>query len=459
MKKPRLSVTTADLVWLSLVLVLVVLQFWWLPGHGSHTADSWSTRLEGSRGLFNTLSTLSDQRLLPPVRRETDRLVPDKTSVLMILSPDRYPDDYEEEELLSYVHSGGVLVMAANWQLPNTLNEHYRAARLGFTISHDRSSRRSSSAAQGSTGSPAMAEESDDGVDQSDSTSLTGEAPADDSPVSPAGKTPTEGDALSEDLPEFVVAADMNELVNNSVTWRSEAWLSSLPKQSDVLVRGANGRPQVAAWNAGHGAIIVCATPDPFSNRSMLFEDQAELAVRLVEHATSGPRASVRPAGIIISEYLNGAGAYRGAAIVISPLLRAGSLQLVLVAVLMAWSGFHRFGPPLRTRSVFRRSLAENAEAVGNLQFTAGDGFTSVRQYLAWFQDEFQRRWGHSRILHDTAQLARQTGLPEDQIRQALDQANQQAHGAQVGTAEAAATIRQLARIHQKAFGKAAAEQ
>ena len=456
MKKPRLPVTTADLVWLSLVLVLVVLQFWWLPGHGSHTADSWSTRLEGSRGLFNTLSTLADQDLLPPVRRGTDRLVPDKAAVLMILSPDRYPDDYEEEKLLSYVHSGGVLVMAANWQLPNTFNEHYRASRLRFTISYDRSTRLPSSSAQGS---PAMKGESDEAGDEADSKSLTAESSTDDSRVSPAGETVTEDDVLPEDLPQFVVSADMNNLVNNSVTWRSNAWLSSIPKQAHVLVRGANGGPQVAGWNVGLGAIILCATPDPFSNRSMLFEDQAEFAVRLVEHATSGNASSVKPAGIIISEYLNGAGSYRGAAIVISPLLRAGTLQLVLVAVLMAWSGFHRFGPPLRVRSAFRRSLAENAEAVGNLQFTAGDGFTSVRQYLAWFQDEFPRRWGHSRILQDTAQLARQTGLQEDQIRQTLDKANEQAKGTEAGTAEAAATIRRLARIHQKAFGKTAAEQ
>ena len=136
----------------------------------------------------------------------------------------------------------------------------------------------------------------------------------------------------------------------------------------------------------------------------------------------------------------------------VSPLLRSGTLQLILVAVLLAWAGFHRFGPPLRTRREWRRSLAESATAVGNLQFMAGDGSTSVRQYFEWFTGEIHRRYGHSRVLEDSPQLARQTGLDQQQIVRALADAKLRSGQDFVTPADAAATIRRLARIHHRLF-------
>ena len=132
MKKPRIRVTRADLAWLLAALLLVVLQFWWLPGDGGSTADSFSATMEGSRGLYETLSVLADEGHLPPVRREPGRLTPEHPSVLLLLAPERYPDEYEQEQLRDFVQQGGTVLLAANWQVPGIMQNEVNAEVLRY---------------------------------------------------------------------------------------------------------------------------------------------------------------------------------------------------------------------------------------------------------------------------------------------------------------------------------------
>lgn len=464
MKKPQLRVTKADAAWLMLATLAVVLQFWWLPGDGGNTADSFSSTLEGSRGLFETLSVLSEKGHLPQVRRETDRLVPEEPETLFLIAPDRYPDVYEQEKLREFVQSGGTVVLAANWSVPNPMMTDFQASPLRCQLTWKRSPSVTPpptvTAGGPTTPTTVPSSVSPPTAAQASSTSenpkeeLLAEAPDFDDKTIATESDPGEDQATPvEDDPLGVAEiGTINHLVDGEVTWRSSAYVSSAPRSAEHLVVDTDGDVQLAAWRLGRGTFIVCATADPFSNRSMLFPKQVEFAVRLVEFAcerTSGGRQNTE---IIISEYLNGAGSYTGASVMVSPLLRSGTLQLILIAILLAWSGFHRFGPPLRERRAWRRSLAESAQAVGNLQFMANDGATSVRQYFEWFCGEVHRRDGHTLILDDTGLLARQTGLDQEQVVEALANARLLSDKTQVGPAEAAAAIRQLARIHQRMF-------
>jgi len=456
-KKPRLNVTIADLLWLSVVIMLVVLQFWWLPGNGGNTADSFSNRMEGSRGLYNTVSALSDEGLLPPVRREGDRLVPDNPCTLLLIAPDRYPDDHEQEALKSFVHQGGCVVFVPNWGYPNWMQTEYHAKQLRFRISHDWNRYTSVGTTTTKTNTSAETSSEDLMAEAEEDVPLTAEAETEtDSADDSSGDETTAADSSANpappmDLEPVVTELTHNELMEGEVPWRTWAYVQSAPPNADELVIDDTGTSQVSAWREGRGHFVVCATPDPFANRSMLFEAQAEFAVRLIEYASQHTSAG-SPAEIVFSEFLNGAGSYKGASVMISPLLRSGTLQLMLAAVLMAWAGFHRFGPPLRERSQYRRSLAQSAEAVSNLQFSANDGSTSVRQYLDWFTEEIRQRYGHTRLLDNPAQLARQVGLEEEQVREALNDARQCANRPKVAQTETAAAIRRLAVIHEHMF-------
>ena len=115
MKKKR-RLQRSDTLWLSAVALLVLLQFWWLPGDPGTPDDSYSSTIEGKRGFFQTLEGLSEAGLLPPVRRETMQLIPNERCTLLILSPDRYPDEHEQQALADFLTSGGSLVFAPNWE-------------------------------------------------------------------------------------------------------------------------------------------------------------------------------------------------------------------------------------------------------------------------------------------------------------------------------------------------------
>lgn len=496
MKKPRLRVTKADIVWLLMAGLMVVLQFWWLPGDGGNTADSFSSTMEGSRGLYETLSALSEQGYLPPVRRESASLTPAEPCVLLMLAPDRYPDEYEQEQLRDFIVRGGAVVLAANWSLPNMMQEDVTAKTLRYTLSWrytdwmttatGTAPAAGAAPATNPADSTVQAEAPDDesappGADEenrvqaeapettSESQPETAEEPADPEPAdtdpnssdsdestasstSGSNQTTTAPAPMPGEFPEMEEMTSTSQLVKGSIPWRSSATISRSPRQAEILVTDEYGDTQVAAWSQGQGMMIVSASSDPFSNRSMLFPQQAEFAVRLTEYACRHTVDGPQQTSIVVSEYLNGAGSYTGASVMVSPMMRSGTLQLILIAVLLAWAGFHRFGPPLRERRTWRRSLAESAQAVGNLQFMASDGSTSVRQYFDWFCGEVRRRDGHLHILDDTEQLARQTELDQEQIVQALADARQRSGQKHVAPADAAATIRQLARIHQRMF-------
>jgi len=408
--------------------------------------------MEGSRGLYNTVAALADEGLLPPVRREGKTLVPDEPCTLLLIAPDRYPDDYEQEALKMFVHRGGCLVFVPNWNLPNFVQTEYNAKKLRFRISHDWARFTSVGTAPTTTATTSSETESE-AQDSNTDTLLTAEAEESDESTKAEA---TDSDFAANPTPPpnlepVVTALTHNELMEGDVPWRTWAYVSSVPRTADELVIDDTGTSQVSAWREGRGSIVVCATPDPLANRSMLFAEQAEFAVRLVEYATQHADSNAQ-SEIVFSEFLNGAGSYKGASVMISPLLRSGTLQLMLAAVLMAWAGFHRFGPPLRERSEYRRSLAESAQAVGNLQFSTNDGGTSVRQYFDWFTEEVRRRYGHTRLLDNPAQLAKQVGLKEEQIKEALNGARRCADGRKVSQSETAAAIRRLASIHENMF-------
>jgi hypothetical protein len=68
-KKRRLL--QSDTFWGLAAALLVLLQFWWLPGEDGSAADSYSTTVDGKLGLYRTLS-----QLFPDVTRESVKVAP-----------------------------------------------------------------------------------------------------------------------------------------------------------------------------------------------------------------------------------------------------------------------------------------------------------------------------------------------------------------------------------------------
>ena len=420
MKKKR-RLLQSDTFWGLAAGVLVLLQFWWLPGEDGSAADSYSTTIDGKLGLFRTLS-----ELFPRVDRDAINVVPKSSESLLIIAPDRYPNDAEGQQLYQFVYNGGELLFAPNWFDPE-----FSLPGLGIELSKRTWTETAATPSLPVPGAPPVVP-----------------------PNTPANAMPPEESLNSVTRGEEVSAT--SELVEGSVTFLSTAQLV-LPDHFDPenLVVSATGVVEAATWLMGHGRVVVCSSPDMFSNRSMLFKDSRRLAVRLVErcvtHDSDG--YGVRKDSIVLSEYFNASDAFQQTGILFSPTLRIGTLQLLLVAVLGIWLAFHRFGPATEVTTLHRRSLTESAQAVGNLQFRLRDGGAVIRSYLEYMRSQLRRRYGSFLRLDDADAIANRSGMNRAEISDKLREAKVMAESAQLSPAKAAAMLRWLSSLQQRLTG------
>ncbi|MFO0250287.1 MAG: DUF4350 domain-containing protein [Planctomyces sp.] len=442
MKKKR-RLQRSDRIWAGAALLLVLLQFWWLPGEDGSAADSYSTTVDGKLALYRLAS-----RLFPRVEREAQRMLPEENCVLLVLGPDVYPTKQQQTELAGWVRGGGCLVFAPNLRQP-----HLELRELGISIG----------AFQGAVsddGSALAVEATEDlgqlrKLNEAQKQAQQRSTPSVSPPVPALGAEQLDRSADIRSVPVSV----NNELSGGAVTFRTRSSVnapSGLKSQS--LVTAAVFGDQVLEVQVGYGRVLVCASPDLFSNRTLLDTAAQRLAVRLLERArmripNDGQeywQPEFNTNRIELSEYFNAADSYRSTGVLLSPAMRIGTLQLLLVAILSIWLAFHRFGPTLAAQVAPRRSLTESAEAIGNLQYRLPDGGPLVGSYLGYLQGLLRKRFGAQLRLDDAAALARRTGLDVDLIRTELGRAMKLAGQPRTTIAAAASMVRWLCRLQSR---------
>jgi hypothetical protein len=420
-----------DLIWLCAAAMLVVLQIWWLPGESGSASDSYSTSIDGKLGLYRTLS-----RLFPSVHRLAVSIVPPHAATLVLIGPDRFPGQLEQDRLGEFVRNGGNFLFAPG-QTDPALNES--AGELEIRSLRIRISRE---------------------------LDVSGNGSSDVQELEQLSELPAVSSALKDnDAPEAGAEPDQaaDEISTSGTHSQLPEWLRSnadihIPESAAarVLLQSDDGRIEAASWTVGRGRVVVCTSAELFSNRSLLFPQSRLQAIRLVEHCASGVSSGdegSRIAGasaIVISEYFNASDAYRDTGVLLSPALRSGTMQLLLSAMLAVWMAFHRFGPAVDHHLHLRRSLCESAEAVGNLQFRLQDGGAVVRSYLDYLRSSLRRHIGSAVRLENAEDLARRTGMPLQEIREKMDAAQRLAHTSGVAPAQAADTIRWLTELQRK---------
>ena len=485
MKKNR-RLLQSDTFWGLTAALLVILQFWWLPGEDGSASDSYSTTVNGKLGLYRTLS-----QLFPHVERDALLVVPKDRACLVLTSPDRYPNDQEQSQLYNFVYNGGTLVFAPNGDDPEC---EMRSLGIHTTIRVLSDATTATPviplsvpvAPAGPVGLPAEAE------DQTAPTKSASELEMDAIPPNAAqtssqstppvatdendenqissreellrkktpGLTPPPGlDASPEEIDDYLTPGETvtvsSDLVDDSVEWFSTADLQ-VPSYlaTETLVTSASDRVEVATWPMGSGRVVACSSPDIFSNRSMLYPDSLRLAVRLVERGYLHVREnSSQETPIVLSEYFNASDSYAQTGVLFSPSLRIGTLQLVLVAVLGIWLAFYRFGPAQEVSTLQRRSLTESAQAVGNLQYRLNDGGAVIRSYLDYIRSQLRRRYGSIVRLDQPEALAQRAGMDVDEVRNRLAEAQILAETVNLSPDRTAASLRWLAAFLHRLSG------
>ena len=477
MKKKR-RLLQSDTFWGLAAALLVLLQFWWLPGEDGSAADSYSTTVDGKLGLYRTLS-----QLFPQVTREAVKVVPAQSATLILIAPDRYPNEKEQQQLYEFVYNGGNLLFAPNWMsyewaTPDEPPPEVYLPSLGIHLKYRSDSTIAAAIAAAATPVPGATPASPGTTPENGSTTAEEASSASTDSPETAGSTPaTDGSATASPAAGStpvttantgVTADDEKEgrgvavhasssLVSDYVDFQSTAELQ-LPSQliTETLLTSANGTVEAATWQMGSGRIVVCSSADLFSNRAMLFKGSRRLAVRMAERCSAKEdeytTSNAQPA-IVISEYFNASDSFQNTGILFSPTLRIGTLQLLLVAILGIWMAFHRFGPALYVTNSQRRSLTESAQAVGNLQYRLSDGGIVVRSYLDYMTSRLRRRYGSLLRLDQPEQIANRAGMDVEEVRAQLHEAHLMAESGQLPSAKAAAMLRWLAKLQQRLEG------
>ncbi|MFN8709818.1 MAG: hypothetical protein ACK50J_24365, partial [Planctomyces sp.] len=266
----------------------------------------------------------------------------------------------------------------------------------------------------------------------------------------PAQVDPAKEDEVTNANAETVTSP----LVSGSVSWRTQGRIETAGWLETETLVSSGDTVHAATWQVGDGRVILCSSPDVFSNRSMLFPDSRRLAVRLVEKLRIHHRELTgEDDTIVISEYLNSAETYQEAKVLLSPALRSGTLQLIALALLGFWYGFHRFGPVTSVSSAERRSLSDSAMAVGSLQFRLHDGGPVVHQYIEYVRGYLARRFGANVRFEKPDVLAQRADLELHHVRAALKNLSAVARAGKVSSAQAAASVRWLAMLQSRLAG------
>jgi hypothetical protein len=476
MKKKR-RLLQSDTFWGLAAALLVLLQFWWLPGEDGSAADSYSTTVDGKLGLYRTLS-----QLFPDVTREAVKVLPAQSATLILVAPDRYPNEKEQQQIYEFVYNGGDLLFAPNWLSYEwtALNEpppEVLLPSLGIHLKYRSNITLAAAIAAVATTAPGAtpATTTPDGAttaeDPSSSTTTDSQNTASSTPETDGSPptNPTAGSTPVTTANTGVTAEDNKDgrgvavhasssLVTDYIDFQATAELQ-LPTlfTTETLLTSSNGTVEAATWQLGSGRVLVCSSADLFSNRAMLFKGSRRLAVRMVERCSAKEEdeystSNSQPA-IVISEYFSASDSFQNTGILFSPTLRIGTLQLLLVAILGIWMAFHRFGPALFVTNSQRRSLTESAQAVGNLQYRLSDGGTVVRSYLDYMTSRLRRRYGSLLRLDQPEQIANRAGMDVEEVRAQLHEAHLMAESGQLPSAKAAAMLRWLARLQQRLEG------
>ena len=477
MKKKR-RLLQSDTFWGLAAALLVLLQFWWLPGEDGSAADSYSTTVDGKLGLYRTLS-----QLFPDVTRESVKVTPAQSATMILVAPDRYPNEKEQQQIYEFVYNGGDLLFAPNWMsyewaTPDEPPPEVYLPSLGIHLKYRSDSTIAAAIAAAATPVPGAIPVSpgtspvdgsttaeDASSASTESSETVGSTPATDGATTTtpaAGPTPvttanTGVTADDEKEGRGVAVHASSSLVSEYVDFQSTAELQ-LPSNftTETLLSSADGTIEAATWHLGSGRVLVCSSADLFSNRAMLFKGSRRLAVRMVERCSSKEdeySSSNSMPAIVISEYFNASDSFQSTGILFSPTLRIGTLQLLLVAILGIWMAFHRFGPALYVTSSQRRSLKESAQAVGNLQYRLRDGGIVVRGYLDYMTSRLRRRYGSLLRLDQPEQIANRAGMDVEEVRAQLNAAHLMAESGQLSSVKTAAMLRWLAKLQQRLEG------
>ncbi|MBS0266691.1 MAG: DUF4350 domain-containing protein [Planctomycetes bacterium] len=399
-----------SVLWLVVFASVLSLQVWF-PRLDTDVNDTYNVDNGGRNALFQFVS-----RRLPSVTRSheplaTRLLTLPPQNTLCLLGPARQPSPREWEALLNWVMRGGHLVVAAPWDSPEM-----SVPQIGLKIN--------------ATGAkPADHLFGRDKKPQKKKSNST---------------APTKDDQASETTPAVPLPpVDATRLLTADLdyTWKSVG--SILAPTATVLVTSTGGVQAVRVPH-GQGTIVVTASDYIFSNTA-LFEEQKQngvLVVRLLEAAGTAE-------SLVFDESLNETGTPRVVGLLLDPILRPATVQIVALLLLFGRWGNRRFGPLLRESRQARHDVSDHTNSLGNLYYKAHHGTGVLREYFEQLKTELKLRFSTAQEARNLQRIAEQAGLTLEEVQSRLKAAEAATRQSKLSRHVAAGHIRKLAELRQ----------
>ncbi len=227
----------------------------------------------------------------------------------------------------------------------------------------------------------------------------------------------------------------------DGATWRSGAEI--VGDSGELLVNDGDTR-QAVRIRHGQGRIILIATDHIFTNEALTREDNPILAFRLIE-------AAGYPSEVVFDESLNLTGTPRIVSLLLDPLLRPLTLQLLIGLVVFGWWQSRRFGPLIPQALRPRHNIVDHTDAVGLLSFRTGDGQWALRAYLRQIIGELRLKTHKGKETRVLGPIARRLNTSEDSLRNLFRRATTALRERNVDRRVAAEFIQRLARVRRAA--------
>lgn len=408
-------------LWLAALAAALALQIWFPRVDAGPLNDTYNVDVGGRNAFyqFARRRALFASRNHESLVSLLDHLGDDTT--LCLLGPARYPTPREWKSLLDWVRSGGKLLLAARWEeseltIPG-VDAHVKSTKKPETSLFGGGRTRKS---------------------KTQKTPFDSEKKSDDEAEKPeAGDAPVT--AATSSAPAGTNWTSL--LAGTNFAWKTDGTIEA--PGAEVLVKVGES-PQAVRLSYGYGTIVLTASDFIFSNAALYERERQNglLAVKLLEAAGADNE-------VLFDESLNATGTPRVVGVLLDPVLRPATVQLLVILVLFGWRGNRRFGGLVPTASPARHDVADHTNSLGNLYYKAHHSKGVLREYLEQLRTALRLRYskGHEeRVLLPIAQKA---GLSLEELQRLLADAEAAAGKPKLTRREAANFIRRLAQLRQ----------